>query len=196
VRVPEDVFQIINSTTDDPGSGALHGNFGIAVFGSTVPSLTMNAPLDSILLSAKNIGDVRATKLFYKSFGSYYTSKYTATFANVPVIRLAEMYLTRAECEAQTGTGNARADYNIVHTRAGLPPDNSTSGQALINAIRAERDMELAIEGDHFSEVKRRKGGFYTAGAGTLMWNDPTMIFPIPQQEVQENKAMVQNPGY
>ena len=56
--------------------------------------------------------------------------------------------------------------------------------------------MELAMEGDHYFEVKRRKGSFNTPGAGVLQWNAPTMIYPIPQQEVQENKNMVQNPGY
>ena len=199
VTTNETIFQIINSAKDDPSSGNLNGNFSHAPFGSTVPNYAMNAPLGTILASAQAVGDQRYTKLFKKSFGNYYCTKYSAQYSNVTVIRLAEMYLIRAECEAQTGASDAtvRADYNVIRARAGVPLDNSTSGQAaLLAAIRAERDLELAMEGDHYFEVKRRKGTFNTPGAGPLAWNAPTMIYPIPQQEVQENKAMVQNPGY
>jgi hypothetical protein len=157
----------------------------------------MNGPLDSILVSAKAVGDLRYSKLFKYSFLNYFCTKYAAQYSNVTVIRLAEMYLTRAECEAQTTNyTSARADYNMTRVRAGLLPDNSTTGAALITAIRAERDLELAMEGDHYFEVKRRKANFNTPGAGVLAWNAFNMIYPIPQQEVQENKAMVQNPGY
>ena len=196
---PETVFQIINTITDDPASGSLHGNFSVAPFGSTIPGFAMNAPFVTILQSAQAVGDLRYPKLYKKSFGTLFCTKYTPIYANVTIVRLAEMYLIRAECNAQTGASDAtvRADYNMTRVRAGLIADNSTSGQAaLLAAVRAERDMELAMEGDHYFEVKRRKGLFNTPGAGVLQWNAPTMIYPIPQQEVQENKNMVQNPGY
>jgi len=201
---PETIFQIINTVKNDPASGNLHGNFSAAPFGSTVPNFAMNAPFVSILQSAQAVGDLRYTKLYKKSFGEYFCTKYAAQYANVTVIRLAEMYLIRAECEAQLGSSDAtvRADYNMTRVRAGLPADVTTTGKtALLNAVRSERDLELAMEGDHYYEVKRRaslaqSGVFNTAGAGTLQWNAYNMIYPIPQQEVQENSAMVQNPGY
>jgi hypothetical protein len=196
----ETVFQIINTAKNDPANGPLHGRFNVAPFGSTVPAYSMNQPLVNILVSAASVGDQRYTKLFKKSlFGTpqYFCKKYDPTYANVTVIRLAEMYLTRAECEAQSGDdASARADYNKIRVRAGVPVDNSSTGPALITAIRAERDLELAMEGDHYFEVKRRQGTFNTFGAGPLAWNAPTMIYPIPQQEVNQNKAMMQNPGY
>lgn len=194
---PETIFQIINTAKNDPASGNLNGNFTHAPFGSTVPNIQMNAPLASILVSAQSVGDLRYTKLFKKSFGEYFCIKYSSQYANVCVIRLAEMYLTRAECEAQLGDyTDARTDYNMTRHRAGLAADNTSTGQGLINAIRGERNLELAMEGDHYFEVKRRKGSFNTPGAGVLQWNAYNMIYPIPQQEVQQNKAMVQNPGY
>ena len=193
----EAVFQIINTSKNDPGDGYLHGRFNTPPFGSTVPPYSMNAPFISILLSAKAVGDLRYSSLYKYSFGSYFCRKYDHQFSNVPVVRLAEMYLTRAECEQKLGDdANARADYNKTRVRAGLIPDNSSTGAGLLNAIRAERDLELAMEGDHLFEVKRRKGSFNTFGAGLLQWSDPTMIYPIPQQEVNQNKSMVQNPGY
>ena len=199
VSTNETVFQVINTTTDDPASGTLHGRFSVAPFGSTVPGYSLNTPFATILQSAQAVGDIRYAKLYKKSFGQYFCQKYSPQFANVAVVRLAELYLIRAECKAQLGASdaNVRSDYNMTRLRAGLFVDNSTSGAtALINAIRAERDLELAMEGDHYFEVKRRKGSFNTPGAGVLAWNAPTMIYPIPAQEVNANKNMVQNPGY
>lgn len=196
----ESIFQIINSAKDDPSSGNLNGNFSHTIFGSIAPNYAMNAPFVSILRADSAVGGLRYAKLFRRSVFapiSFFCTKYSAQYSNVTVIRLAEMYLTRAECEAKLGDdAGARADYNKIRVRGGLVPDNSSTGAGLIAAIRAERDLELAMEGDHYFEVKRRKGSFNTPGAGVLQWNDPTMIYPIPQQEVQENKAIVQNPGY
>ena len=199
VTTPETIFEIINTTNDDPASGNLHGRFSVAPFGSTVPGYSLSTAFATILQSAQAVGDQRYAKLFKKSFGQYFCQKYSPQYANVAVVRLAEMYLLRAECKAQLGASDAdvRSDYNKTRVRAGLVADNSTSGKAaLLSAIRAERDLELAMEGDHFSEVKRRQGSFNTSGAGILQWNAPTMIYPIPAQEVNENKYMVQNPGY
>jgi len=193
----ETVFQIINTTKNDPGDGYLHGRFNTPPFGTTVPPYAMNTPFVNILLSAKAVNDRRYAQLYRYSFGSYFCRKYDHQYANVPVIRLAEMYLTRAECEAQMSNYTAAlADYNMTRLRAGLIADNSSTGAGLIAAIRAERDLELAMEGDHYFEIKRRQGTFDTPGAGPLSWNAPTMVYPIPQQEVNQNKAMVQNPGY
>jgi hypothetical protein len=193
----ETVFQIINTSKNDPGDGTLHGRFNLAPTGLLVPEYSMNTNFVNILTSASHVGDKRFASLYRIFFGVYLCKKYDHQFSNVPVVRLAEMYLTRAECENQLGDdAGARNDYNRTLIRAGLPPDNSSVGQGLLNGIRGERDFELAMEGDHFFEVKRRKGSFDTPGAGVLAWNAPTMVYPIPQQEVNQNKSMVQNPGY
>jgi tetratricopeptide (TPR) repeat protein len=193
----ETVFQIINTINDDPSSGTLHSRFNVAPFGSTVPAYSMNTPFITYLKADSAVRGLRYAKLYKRSFGQFYCKKYDAQYANVSVIRLAEMYLTRAECENQLGDdAAARSDYNKVRVRGGLIADNSSTGSGLLAAIRAERDLELAMEGDHYFEVKRRKGSFNTFGAGVLQWNAPTMIYPIPIQEINENSAMVQNAGY
>lgn len=130
----------------------------------------------------------------------YWCQKYTNSSANVTVVRLAEMLLTRAECNAQLGNSASTVlgDVNLVRVRAGLLPDNTTSGQqALLNLVRAERDYELAAEGDRLYEIKRRQINFYSPESGQLFtWNSPQLIYAIPLQELLENKNMVQNPGY
>jgi hypothetical protein len=189
---PETVFQIINESNDNDGT--LHGRFSVPPFGSTVPLYIMNTPFQVILQTAKANND-RRFALYKRSFGLYFCKKYDQQYANVTVVRLAEMLLTRAECEAQAGNNtDALADLNKVRSRAGLFPETS-SGAALVTAIRNERTLELAMEGDHYFEVKRIKDTYHTQ-FGDFQWNDPVMVYPIPAQEVNQNKNMVQNQGY
>lgn len=152
-------------------------------------------------------GDLRAQQLyvniglnFTKTQRALFTTKYNDPNMNVTVVRLAEIILTRAECNARTGASDetVRKDLNLIRVRAGLEPDNSTSGQqALIAAIWGQRDFELAYEGDRFYEIKRRQISFVVPETGqVLSWNSPQLVYPIPLQEVQENKNMQQNPGY
>ncbi|MEM9327325.1 MAG: RagB/SusD family nutrient uptake outer membrane protein [Bacteroidota bacterium] len=67
---------------------------------------------------------------------------------NVPLLRLADMYLLRAAINATNGqTGDARADLNAVRNRAGLA-DYAGTDADLLDAIHTERFKEMAFEGD------------------------------------------------
>ena len=108
----------------------------------------------------------------------------------MPVIRLAEMYLTRAEANFRQGTtvgATPLADVNLIRRRAGLP-DLTTVDLA---AILKERASELAFEGNNLFESQRLKKSI-----ATTAWNSPTLIMPIPQREMDVNKKLVQNSGY
>ena len=111
---------------------------------------------------------------------------------NVPTIRLAEMYLVRAESRVQKGTfvdADVRADYNAVRAVANVAPDNSTTGAtALLTAIRVERHVELAIEGDRFNELRRLK-----LNIRGLAFNDSKQLLKIPDSETTANPNIVQN---
>ena len=60
-----------------------------------------------------------------------------------------------------------------------------------LDQILKERYLELAFEGHNLREKKRLKQNF-----GTVAWNSPTLIFPIPQREIDVNKNLTQNAGY
>ena len=130
----------------------------------------------------------------------YWCNKYNNNNSTLNIIRLAEIYLDAAESAAQLGKADqeVRTDINAIRTHRGLLADNTTSGAtALINAARAERDMELAVEGDRLFEIKRRKINFVAPESGqAFQWNSPALVYPIPLQEVRQNPNMVQNPGY
>lgn len=111
----------------------------------------------------------------------------------VMVIRLAEMYLIRAEALANTnGDINAiKSDIDMVRNRAGLA--NTTAGDydALKLAIENERRFEFAFEGHRWFDLVR------THRAASVLNIDPKFtLFPIPLSEMQTNKLMKQNPGY
>lgn len=111
---------------------------------------------------------------------------------NVPTIRLAEMYLTRAESRVQKGgfvDSDVRADYNAVRAVANVSPDNTTTGAAaLLAAIRTERHVELALEGDRFHELRRLKSNIRG-----IAYNDSKQLLKIPDSETTANPNIVQN---
>lgn len=111
---------------------------------------------------------------------------------NVPVIRLSEMYLIRAESNVQKGgftDAVVRADYNAVRNVAEVAPDNTTiGGPALLAAIRAERTVEFFTEGDSYHELRRLK-----LNVRGLSYDDATALLKIPDGEVRVNPGMVQN---
>ena len=114
---------------------------------------------------------------------------------NVLVIRLADMYLTRAEANARLGADAAtvRADIDIIRDRAGLGPLPTTvdTEDELIDAILQERRVEFAMEGHRFFDL-RRTG----RAEAVLKINSNRLLFPIPQAEIDVNSNLTQNPGY
>jgi len=114
---------------------------------------------------------------------------------NVIVLRLPEMYLIRAEANAQLAAAPAivRGDVDVVRTRAGLAGlDTTITAQVdLLNAILQERRVEYAFEGHRFFDLRRM--GLAT----TLLAIPPErLLFPIPQAERDVNPNLTQNPGY
>ncbi len=136
-------------------------------------------------------GDDRLN-LFDTSGGSdaALTLKFDNTHGNIHLIRLAEMYLTRAEGNFRGGTSLGAtpvADINTVRARALLPPLASVS----VPSILQERHLELAFEGFLLHDLKRNG-----LPVGSLPFNSPKLILPIPQRETDLNTNLAQNEGY
>lgn len=134
-------------------------------------------------------GDARKTH-FVLSGGNNYTRKHLDRFGNVPVIRLAEMYLTRAEANFRNSTNvgaTPLSDVNAIRNRVGL----ASLSAVTLDDITKERFLELAFEGHNLHEAKRLQ-----KSVGANAWNSPKLILPIPQREMDVNKSLVQNSGY
>ena len=120
---------------------------------------------------------------------------------NIPVVRIAEVYLSRAEALSTPGSSvldesAALADLNKIAINRGLTAF-SLAGSNLYEEILRQRRIELAFEGHRFWDLKRLgrnilKGPHYT----DVAFDDIRILAPIPQSQVDGNPTLVQNSGY
>lgn len=74
------------------------------------------------------------------------------------IFRLADVILMHAEaCAMQNKTAEALTSLKQVRDRVSLTTNMSLNGWPLIDAIRKERRMELAFEGDRLYDIRRWK---------------------------------------
>lgn len=145
-------------------------------------------------LNLYETGDARRA-LFYldPGRGRTHSGKWNdVVAANINIIRLSEMYLTRAECNFRLNTSVGAAavdDINLIRTRVGLPV-RTTSNLTLANILR-ERQLELAFEGLRIHDIKRNRGT-----VGSRPYTDPKLIYPIPFRERNANPNLAQNETY
>ena len=136
-------------------------------------------------------GDERRD-LFFLGNGEMRSGKWNNLYGVVNLFRLSEMYLIRAECNQRltTTVGDTPLnDFNAVHTRAGLTGATTVT----LNDILLERRLELSFEGHRIHDLRRLR-----QSAGTLPFDDPRLVFPIPFRETEANPNLKsqQNPGY
>lgn len=120
---------------------------------------------------------------------------------NLPVVRIAEVYLTRAEAMATPGSpvfdeAAALTDLNRIATNRGLTAFALT-GTDLYEQILNQRRLELAFEGHRLWDLKRLgrdlvKGPHYN----DVQFTDVRILAPLPTREIDGNKNLVQNSGY
>ncbi|WP_375417074.1 RagB/SusD family nutrient uptake outer membrane protein [uncultured Hymenobacter sp.] len=138
--------------------------------------------------------------LFTFTASQNYSDKFNSQYGNIKLMRLAEMYLTRAEANLRAGTtvgATPLADLNRVRVRVGLEALPVTMSNAdLLTAILRERKLELAFEGFRLGDVKRNKESVTDPDGVVLPWNSPRLILPIPLREVAVNPNLTQNEGY
>jgi hypothetical protein len=169
--------------------------------------LTISA-LEPTFLNGFEAGDNRKVS-WIKSFETpedtlYYTYKYkvrrssTLTEYNM-ILRLAELYLIRAEARAQQGNiVGAQEDLNVIRNRAGLGNTTASTSATLLLAIEQERKVELFVEeGNHrWLDLKRTNRADAVLGVSKPAWEPNDALYPIPETEVLNNPNLTQNTGY
>ena len=134
---------------------------------------------------------------------------------NVPMLRLAEMYLILAEAVGASTEGLEAI--NKVRRRAfGLPIDTPSARDLtaatadFTGAVLRERKYELAFEFDRWFDLKRYNGTPYglipvmtaqaaylkTLGISRGVPTEKNLVLPLPQSELDANPGLKQNPGY
>lgn len=187
----EDIFGIQQTEQSNTGTS----NFGIITMYNSYPVGRGDAQVNANHLNIYEAGDDRGA-FFYdgSSISGYpgvYTKKYNTQYKVVPVVRLAEMYLTRGEANlrsgAQVGDATPLEDITTVRNRAKAPTLSAVTGDDFVT----ERYRELAFEGDKFWTKKRLK-----LSIGTLAYDNDKLILPVPQREREVNTKLTQNSGY
>ena len=149
-------------------------------------------------------GDLRkATTLNTDDNGLVYIFKYRDITASGDLqekkeLRLAEMYLIRAEARArQNKLAEAQEDLNIIRNRAGLPNASASNQNDLLLAIEQERFVELCFEGHRWADLIRTKRVDAVMSEFNPNWNPRAKLLPLPQAELDLNPNLrPQNPGY
>lgn len=111
------------------------------------------------------------------------------------IIRYADILLMKAEALNEAGgidaVTKAKAEVNKVRARAGLSAITVTTQINLRNLIRNERRKELGFEFHRFFDLMRWGKETAEAALGAdFKWVEPRFYFPIPQSELDTNKAL------
>ncbi|MBN8823271.1 MULTISPECIES: RagB/SusD family nutrient uptake outer membrane protein [unclassified Spirosoma] len=124
---------------------------------------------------------------------------------NVPMLRLADMYLIAAEAEArQNGpTATAYQYINAIRKRAGLADlQTGLSKDNFISAVLQERSWEFFAEGDRWFDLTRTNT-FLTVIPKAVNEVYPVRApqakhryYPIPMDEIRANPKLEQNPDW
>lgn len=129
------------------------------------------------------------------------------------VIRYADILLMRAEAMAETGDiPGATALVNQIRARVGMPSVEQVEGNGttltqnqMIQIVRHERRVEFALEGLRFMDLKRWgtiEEAFLRAQSDPVGSYNPqylqrrSEVFPIPQNEIDVNPQLIQNPAW
>lgn len=145
----------------------------------------------------------------YKHFDVEANLNTASSDLNWPLLRYAEVLFIYSEAsnEASGPTPEAYEAINSIRRRAELPELSGLSQEAFREAIWREMFHELSYENKAwFDMVRIRKGYNLTTGnfddyVGYQFVNGPVLserelLFPIPTDELRNNEALVQNPGY
>lgn len=131
-----------------------------------------------------------------------YMMGYVSLYSPSPAryLRLAEMYLNKAEAAVKGGDNNtALISLNAIRSRAGIGDTTGISGETLFNEIVKQRRLELAFEG-HVSYDYFRNGlpmvRNYTSnssGPMTIQATSPKILLRLPSDEIIGNPNLKQN---
>ncbi len=212
-------WSFMMSKTGPPnGSGVEYGNTSTGAmfayqdfFNSFSPADARRQLLDTtylnragVIVPQRNITPITPHGVLIRKFRDP-KSIGEANRSNVPILRLADIYLVAAEAEAHLNgaTSKAYAYINTVRNRANLADlEQGLDKNTFLEAVLQERSWELFGEGDRWYDLVRT-GKFVEVVSKAV--NDvypvrPVLAkhkyFPIPQDELDANPKLEQNPDW
>lgn len=169
----------------------------------TSPDGYGDAAASQDLIGIYEEGDVRG-KLFFVGTGDYAGDVWPAKYYgkgksnpdvnNVPIIRLSEMYLNRAEAVINGATGaNAAADLEIIAKNRGASTQPTTNA-----GVQLERRKELAWEGHYWFDLARTGTAMTRTDVAEgvikeIPYPNYRWAMPIPDRETIANENLEPN---
>ena len=150
------------------------------------------------LINNPNTGGNRSSLLLTVSGVTYGNMNFKIATGEdqVYAIRLAELYLIRAEARAEKTTPDITGglqDLNKIRVRANVPVITTVADKnELVDKILQERRIELAYESHRWFDLIRKGKAQTVLGITDIN----KLLLPIPKQQLLVNPALVQNPGY
>jgi len=188
----EVLFAVLSDATDD-ASGTLRGYYRVASNAKFNIPNTYIGKLGTHVIAGNDDARVRINHSVVNVEGKVYTMKYDVEYFNIPVIRLSEVYLNRAEARVhQSDATGAMDDLNVVRERSNA---GSYTGSPTLVDCEIERTIELYWEGDYFHNMRRlQKPNFaLDINGNTYNWDDVKLAFPIPKSQLDVNPNLIQN---
>lgn len=220
----ETIFAIKHVLSDDRLDDAIGSMYwgGDLGYGEMYASQSYRTLLNKFPADLRNAFVVpqyeKGTQVLQKrnGYAKYFINKYSfqggyETLSSPVVLRLAEMYLTRAECAVQLGRPEeALQDVNRIRQRAGLTgaalfsAGNMMGYATVLDVVLDERRLEFAFESQRKFDVFRNKQTLFRNYPGThlasgqttqeIKYTDPRVIFFIPEKDMVVNPNLIQNP--
>ena len=190
----ESIFEIQQNDQNNAGTA----NNGMATFFASLPGIgRADVRIAGVFVNSYNANDLRKAEWYYVGTGArpgnLYCSKWKSFSQNLPVVRIAEMFLIRAETNIRLGTTVGDTPENdLAEIRNPIRTNLSVIANPTLNQVLQERIYELSFEGFRIHEIKRLKQSF-----SDYTWSDNKLVYPIPQREVDATeRILIQNPGY
>jgi tetratricopeptide (TPR) repeat protein len=197
----ESIWEIQQNDQNNAGTS----NDGMATFYASLPGIgRADLRMNNNFLNTYPAGDLRRSEWYYLGTGARpanpangifnnYCGKWKSFSQNLPIIRIAEMFLIRAECNIRLGsTVGATPAADLAQIRNPVRTNLPSFIAPTLNDVLQERIFELAFEGVRIHDIKRLKGT-----TGSLAWDNDFLVFPIPQREIDATEGIItQNPGY
>jgi tetratricopeptide (TPR) repeat protein len=221
---PETIFAIRHTLVDNKNKGSIGSQYytdGVSGWGQMYASLDYMRLLNKYpedarhsfieLQLAENGVDTLKRGNVPKLFVNKHVMQEGVINLSSPVmLRLAEMYLNRAEANAKLGNDDlAIDDVNVIRDRAGLSGTalytvSDLKGHAsVLDVVLEERRLELAFEAHRPLDLFRNNRPLVRAYIGfhspdrfnqTILPTSEQVIFYIPEREIIVNPNLDQNP--
>ena len=148
--------------------------------------------------------------IYYPANHYAFMYKCRSGFSSIIKLRYADILLLKAEALiGKNDVAGAALIINRTRQRAGLgnlPASATANRDAILNAYLKERRLELAFEGQRWfdlvrlDKVEEVMNAVFAKDEGrppqVYPFNKLSYLLPVPQDVIDQNPNLVQNPGY